>query len=137
VGSPQASAAPAQPSSADELSRALQEGGLLVKRGRYRAAAQKFRKAVEIDGKSVPALLALGDALLEADDAPGALSPLQQAAALDPLNPRVHLSLGTAYQGVKRKADALKEYRRYLELDPQGEYAGDVRAILTNPARSR
>jgi hypothetical protein len=38
---------------------------------------------------------------------------------------------------VKRKADALKEYRRYLELDPQGEYAGDVRAILTNLARSR
>jgi hypothetical protein len=135
--SPQPSAAPAQSSSTDEYSRALQEGEALLKRGRYRAAAQELRKAVAIDGKSVPALLALGNALLEADDARSALPPLQQAAALEPVNPRAHLLLGTAYQSVKRKPEALKEYRRYLDLDPQGEYAADVRAILTNLSRSR
>jgi len=133
----QPSAAPARPSSADEYSRAFQEGESLLKRGRYRAAAQELRKAVQINGKSVPALLALGDALLEADDARSALAPLQQAAALEPRSARAQLLLGTAYQSVGRKADALRAYRRYLDLDPQGEFAGDVRAILTNLARSR
>jgi CheY-like chemotaxis protein len=133
----QAQAAPPRLSSADEYSRALQEGESLLQRGRYRAAAQELRKAVQIDGKSVPALLSLGDALLEADDARSALAPLQQAAALDPRSARAHLLLGTAYQSVGRKADALKAYRRYLDLEPQGEFAGDVRAILTNLARSR
>ena len=92
---------------------------------------------MQINGKSVPALLALGDALLEADDARSALAPLQQAAALEPRSARAQLLLGTAYQSVGRKADALRAYRRYLDLDPQGEFAGDVRAILTNLARSR
>ena len=92
---------------------------------------------MQIDGKSVPALLALGDALLEADDARSALGPLQQAAALDPRSARAQLLLGTAYQSVGRKADALKAYRRYLALEPQGEFAGDVRAIVANLGRRR
>src|SRR5256885_4053491 len=125
------------PFSADEYARALQEGESLLKRGRYRAAAQELRKAVQIDGKSVPALLALGDALLDADDARSAIAPLHQAAALEPRSGRADLLLGTAYQSAGRKADALKAYRRYLDLEPQGEFAGDVRAILTNLARTR
>ncbi|MFL5424205.1 MAG: tetratricopeptide repeat protein, partial [Myxococcales bacterium] len=128
-------AAPAPPSPAEEYARTLREGEALLKRGRYRAAAQELRKAVQIDGKSVPALLALGDALLEADDARNALPPLRQAAELDPRSARAQLLLGTAYQSLNRKSDALKAYRRYLELDPQGEFAGDVRAILANLGR--
>ncbi|MFL5456015.1 MAG: response regulator [Myxococcales bacterium] len=128
-------AAPAPPSPAEEYARTLREGEALLKRGRYRAAAQELRKAVQIDGKSVPALLALGDALLEADEARNALPPLRQAAELDPRSARAQLLLGTAYQSLNRKSDALKAYRRYLELDPQGEVAGDVRAILANLGR--
>ncbi|MFL5246701.1 MAG: response regulator [Myxococcales bacterium] len=128
-------AAPAPPSPAEEYARTLREGEALLKRGRYRAAAQELRKAVQIDGKSVPALLALGDALLEADEARNALPPLRQAAELDPRSARAQLLLGTAYQSLNRKSDALKAYRRYLELDPQGEFAGDVRAILANLGR--
>jgi len=134
---PPAAAAPARPSSAEEFARALREGDALLKRGQYRAAARELRKAVQIDGKSVPALVSLGDALLEADDAKSALAPLRQAAALDPRSARAQLLLGTAYQSVGRKSDALKSYRRYLELEPQGEFAGDVRAILSNLARTR
>ena len=126
-------------STVDLLAKAQELAALpsLDYEARRKDAAKELRKAVQIDGKSVPALLALGDALLEADQAQGALQPLQQAAELEPRNARAQLLLGTAYQSLKRNKDALKAYRRYLDLDPQGEFAGDVRAILTNLARNR
>ena len=118
-----------------EYARALASGEGLLKRGKYRAAVAEFRKAVELRPDSVPALLALGDAYLEGDQLRNAVKPLQQAAQLDQKNARAQLLLGTVFQGLGRERDAVIAYRRYLELEPHGEFAGDVRAIVANLSR--
>ncbi|HEX9604729.1 MAG TPA: response regulator [Myxococcales bacterium] len=118
-----------------EYARALAGGETLLKRGKYRAAVAEFRKAVALRPDSVPALLALGDAFLEGDQLRNAVKPLQQAAQLDPRNARAQLLLGTVFQGLGREKEAIVAYKRYLELEPHGEFAGDVRAIVANLSR--
>ncbi len=118
-----------------EYARALAGGETLLKRGKYRAAVAEFRKAVALRPDSVPALLALGDAFLEGDQLRNAVKPLQQAAQLDPKNARAQLLLGTVFQGLGREKEAIVAYKRYLELEPHGEFAGDVRAIVANLSR--
>jgi Tfp pilus assembly protein PilF len=107
----------------------------LLKKGRYRAAAAELRKAVDIEPESVPALVALGDAFLQSDQARSAVPPLQKATQLDRRNGRAQLLLGTAHQTVGHKAEALKAYKRYLDLEPGGEFAGDVRSIVATLGR--
>ena len=119
----------------NEYARALASGNAQLKRGKYRAAIAEFRKAVALRPDSVPALLALGDAYLEGDQLRNAVKPLQQAAQLDPKNARAHLLLGTVFQGLTREKEAVVAYRHYLELEPHGEFAGDVRAIVANLSR--
>jgi len=115
-----------------DYGRVLSTGEALLKRGKYRAAVAQFRKAIELRPDSVPALLALGDAFLEGDQLRNAVKPLQQAAQLDPKNARAQLLLGTAFQGLGREKEAIAAYKRYLDLEPTGEFSGDVRAIVAN-----
>ena len=56
----------------------------------------------------------------------------ESAARLDSGSARAQLLLGTAYHSLGRKADAIRAYRRFLELEPASEYAKDVKAILAN-----
>jgi DNA-binding response OmpR family regulator len=122
-------------SPAVEFGRAMASGQSLLKKGRYRAAVAELRKAVDLEPESVAALLALGDAFLEADQARSALPHLQKAAQLDRRSGRVQLLLGTAHQTLGHKSEALRAYRRYLELEPKGDFAGDVRAIVQTLSR--
>jgi Flp pilus assembly protein TadD len=116
----------------DGYAKALEEGEKLLKRGRYRQAVSEFKRAVKLNPESVPALLALGDAYLEADAPRNAVKPLETAARLDPRGGRAQLLLGTAYQSLGKNAEAVKAYQRYLEVEPSGEFARDVRSILAN-----
>ncbi len=120
---------------ADEYQRSLASGASLLRRHRYKAAAAEFRRAVAVNPESVPALLALGDAYLQADQAAEALKPLETAARLDPRSGRAQFLLGSAYQGLARDSDAARAYGRYLQLEPSGEFAAEARSILRNLRR--
>lgn len=116
----------------DDASGALRRGNELGRRGLWQRAIAEYRKAAETDPSSVPALLALGDAYLEADQPKSAAPPLAAAAQLDPNSPRAQLLLGTTYQSLGRRDDAVQAFARYLALEPDGEYASEVRSLLAN-----
>ncbi|HEX4384100.1 MAG TPA: tetratricopeptide repeat protein, partial [Myxococcales bacterium] len=111
---------------------AIAHGEELLERGQYREAIAELKLAVSRQPRSAAAQLALGNAYLEADQPKSAVSPLEAAVKLDAASPRAQLLLGTAWQSLGKNADAAKAYRRYLELDPGGDYAHDVRLILEN-----
>ena len=125
----------AVPPDAAAYGKALDQGESLLSRGKYRAAVAEFKLAARLRPESVPALLALADAYLEADMPKSALQPLEGAARLDAKSSRAQLLLGTAYQSLGRNADAVKAYGRYLELEPEGKFARDVKVILANLKR--
>jgi DNA-binding response OmpR family regulator len=111
---------------------AIAHGEELLERGQYREAIAELKLAVSRQPQSAAAQLALGNAFLEADQPKSAVSPLEAAVKLDAANPRAQLLLGTAWQSLGKNPEAAKAYRRYLELDPGGDYAHDVRLILEN-----
>ena len=131
-----AAAAPASfaqsPASDALYSKALEQGENQLRLGKYRLAISHFRRAVREKPRAVPALLALGDAYLEADEPRSAVAPLESAARLDGKSGRAQLLLGTAYQSLGRNAQAKQAYQRYLDLEPRGEFVRDVRLILAN-----
>jgi Flp pilus assembly protein TadD len=110
----------------------IERGEELLDRGQYREAIAELKLAVSRSPQSAAAYVALGNAYLEADQPGFAVEPLQTAVKLEETNARAHLLLGTAWQSLGKNRDAAKAYRRYLELDPGGEYAHDVRLILEN-----
>jgi CheY-like chemotaxis protein len=135
AAAPQALPAAPPPAPAPDpagYAEAMTRGNDFFRQGKYRAAAAEYRKAVAIRPEAVPVLIALGDAWLEADRPRSAVEPLEAAARLDPKGARAQLLLGTAYHSLGKKADAVKAYRRFLELEPASEYAKDVRVILAN-----
>src|SRR6266436_4479326 len=79
-------------------------------------AAGEYRKALAIQPDAVPVLVSLGDACLEADQPRSALEPLERAARLDPASARAQLLLGTTYHSIGKIGEAVRAYRRYLEL---------------------
>ena len=111
---------------------AIAHGEELLERGQYREAIAELKLAVSRQPRSAAAQLALGNAYLEADQPKSAVTPLSAAVELDDSNPRAQLLLGTAWQSLGKNAEAAKAYRRYLDLDPGGDYAHDVRLILEN-----
>ena len=132
---PPAATAPADGAASEGLySKALELGEQQLRQGNYTQAIAHFRRAVKERPHAAPALLALGDAYLEADKPRSAVKPLESAARLDPKSGRAQLLLGTAWQSLGKNPQALEAYRRYLELEPDGEFSRDVRLILANLA---
>jgi len=54
----------------------------------------------------------------------------EHALALDPRHAGATLLLGFLAQQKKDNEASKKLYARYLELDPQGEYVDEVRAVI-------
>jgi Flp pilus assembly protein TadD len=74
---------------------------------------------------------ALGVALLERGRAARAARTLERAVSLDGTRPSAHLHLAIAYVQIDRRADALIEARRALELRPGYAQASGVIEALT------
>lgn len=112
----------------------LAEADTANKAGRFAVAAAAFRSALGVKPDSAQARVGLGIALVNSD--PGAAgyreaaALLEQAVKVDDANARAWLALGMAHQFVGRKGPAAEAYRRYLALEPRGESAEDVRAML-------
>ena len=114
------------------FAESVARGNEFFRQGKYREAAGEYRKALAIQPDAVPVLVSLGDAWLEADQPRSALEPLERAARLDPASARAQLLLGTTYHSIGKIGEAMRAYRRYLELEPSSEFARDVQVILAN-----
>jgi tetratricopeptide (TPR) repeat protein len=55
---------------------------------------------------------------------------LNKATSVDPDNPKVYLDLGIAQRGAGEEGAAILAWQKYLELDPDGEYAETIRTEL-------
>ena len=82
----------------------------------HEEAVKRYRRAVELNGNFVDALIALGKVHTVRGEAAQALAYLEKAARLDPENEVVHYRLSQAYRKMGRLDDAKREAKQFEEL---------------------
>jgi CheY-like chemotaxis protein/Flp pilus assembly protein TadD len=99
--------------------------------GRYKTAAMTYRKALVLKPDSNEAKAGLGVSLVRSDSGyREAVKLLEDSLKGLPNNPDAWLCLGMARQMTQQDKKAIDAYKRYLLLEPNGQYANDVRAAL-------
>ncbi|HEX4419583.1 MAG TPA: tetratricopeptide repeat protein, partial [Kofleriaceae bacterium] len=89
------------------------------------SAASNFKKALEIDAKSVPAAIGMGEIALRQGLFGDAIAHLTKAGRLSPRNSKVFTLLGEAYLGSGNSAQAAANFKKALQLDPDNARARD------------
>jgi tetratricopeptide (TPR) repeat protein len=83
----------------------------------YLRAATKLTPTAQVDEGHYRAWLSLGQ-LLESSDPEEAIRAFEQAEALKPSDPELHLSAALLHQRRNQTAEAEKEFQEVLRLDP-------------------
>jgi superkiller protein 3 len=102
-----------------ESYKALGDLYLLQPRRLFDQAVEAYNKAIELRPFYADAFVGLGDAKAAKSDIDGAIAAYQKALVYNPVNPRVHMSLGKIYYGEKGLYyEAVTAYKKAIELDP-------------------
>jgi tetratricopeptide (TPR) repeat protein len=112
----------------------------LYHRWNREAAGGAFRRARELDSRSVTIASASARMALCAGKPLEAEALLQEALRLDRFDPIAHLYLGDVYLTLGRLAEARKEYTTSARLEPSGlalGAIGNVSALMGDRARAR
>jgi tetratricopeptide (TPR) repeat protein/TolB-like protein len=105
---------------APEPYKALGDLFMASPRRLHAQAMEAYQKALELRPFYAEASVGLGDATAAKGDSDGAIRHYQLALASNPLNPRVHVSLGKIYSAEKGLYyESVASYKRAIELDPQ------------------
>ena len=91
-------------------------GKLLYRRGDLPASKKVLLEAVRLEKNNAEYLRQLGTVLLALNEVDEATVHFQQAAALDPQDPQIYLSLGQAYQRKGEREKALEFRKKYQEM---------------------
>src|SRR5271170_5716686 len=106
------------------------KGAQLLRQGRATEAIPKFQQAMQIDSNLECTYGALGCALVETGDDTGAYNMLEQATRLDRNNGGYWFELAVCAQHLHRYRDSYCSYRRFLQLEPNGQGADHARISM-------
>jgi tetratricopeptide (TPR) repeat protein len=100
-------------------------------------AIKSFRRAIaEGRGFQPEAHVGLARLLEDKGQTEEAVSEFRKAIAqLSDSEPVIYQMLGAAYEKLQKPKEAVAAYEKYLELAPNGSYAGAIRSILTQLKR--
>jgi tetratricopeptide (TPR) repeat protein len=100
-------------------------------------AIRSFRRSIrEANGFQPEAHVGLARVLEEKGQFPEAV--IEYKKAIDQLSdsePVIYQMLGAAYEKLEKPKEAVTAYEKYLELAPNGNFAGAIRSILTQLKR--
>jgi tetratricopeptide (TPR) repeat protein len=101
----------------------FEQGQKMLQAQNLPAAESCFRKVIGLSPDFAPAYLNLGTALAGEGKSDEAIAILTRAKGLKGVNPIVYLNLGTLLHDSGKVHDAIDNYKRLLEVDPNGPYA--------------
>lgn len=101
------------------------------RQGQMKQAISEFKRMNEIWPGNENALLALGNAYYEMGEHEQALQCLGEAKQINTHNAAVHYLLGMVHQSMGERKQAIADFKTYLDLDPAGDNAKDVRTIVS------
>ncbi len=100
--------------------KALGDLFLAAPRRLFDQAVEAYTKAIELRPFYADAYVGLGDARAAKGEVDGAITAYQKALVFNPVNPKVHMSLGKIYYSEKGLYyESVNAYKRAVEFDPQ------------------
>ena len=96
----------------------LSAGLLFERHGDFPAAEREFRKAGELDAKSMEAMAGLVNVYMRSKRLPEAETALRKYLELNPANPQAHIQLGRVLIGQEKSEEGLAELKAGLEALP-------------------
>lgn len=105
-------------------------GNLCYRRGDIGGAERAYRQALQVDPDQPEALYNLGFLHAERDEPQRAAELFARALASDPTFADAHFHLALALEVQGQQAEAKPHWRRYLELEPAGEWSEVARERL-------
>ena len=102
-----------------ESHKALGDLFLAAPRRLFEQAVEAYDKAIQLRPFYGEAWVGLGEAKAAKGDVDGAIAAYTKALAFNPINPRVHMSLGKIYYAEKGLYyESVNAYKKAIELDP-------------------
>jgi tetratricopeptide (TPR) repeat protein/TolB-like protein len=102
-----------------ESHKALGDLFLAAPRRLFEQAVEAYQKAIDLRPFYGEAWVGLGEAKAAKGDVDGAIGAYTKALAFNPINPRVHMSLGKIYYAEKGLYyESVTAYKKAIELDP-------------------
>ena len=99
--------------------------------GEYESAIEVYRQLLQADSGLAEALWGLGLSLMNTGDFDGSLEALQAAVAAEPENGLYLVDVGKHYAMLGMYDEAKPFFDKIIELDPNGEYAGEAKKQLS------
>ena len=130
AGKRQRAALPPDRASQKLHAKHFKRGKKLRDKGKLKQAVEELAKAMAHHPNHVPTLLALGNTYFDLGNTAEARGVLAQAIKADPKNGKAWLVFAIVLQEENEKGAAIKAYRRFLELEPEDDHAGEVQAII-------
>ncbi len=107
-------------------------GDILQRKGSFAAAVNAYQRAEQLAPDAPAIVYALARAYAEADMPDEAITYFEKTAALVPGYAEVHFRWGELLWQQGEAAAARQHFERYLQLAPDGSYAGQAHGYL-NP----
>ena len=104
----------------------------LFRLNRHAAAAERYRVALELDGRYLEAWTGLGCTLADLGEHAAAADAFAAALAVHPDLPDAHFHRAESLHALGRDADAADHWRAYLEHDDRGPWADVARERLVS-----
>ncbi len=103
-------------------------GNLMMDARNFSEAVEAYQKALEIDPKNVDVRVDLGTCYRNSGKPNEAVKEYRKALEISPNHLLAHMNLGIVYTyDLKDKAQAIKEFEKYLQLAPNAPNAGQVK----------
>lgn len=104
----------------------------LYKVGNFKGAREELKRALIKNPQGFEAFTLLGQIEIESNRIGSAITYFKRAILYNNKYAPAYFYLGTSYQLNGDNANAKKMYNRYLKLAPKGEFAQDIKAILSD-----
>lgn len=115
----------------------LDLGSLYYQAKQWPQAQSAYQAAVLIDPHDPAVLLKLAGTFIFQNNFKDAVPTLQQAAALKPDSPEIHLLLGLSLSKITpaQNTQAIAEWRKVVELDPNGSWGQQAQSYIQEISR--
>jgi len=106
----------------------IQLGNMLMDASRFNEAVDAYQKALEIDPKNVDVRVDMGTCYRNSGKPDIAVKEFRKALEINPNHAFGHLNLAVVLAGdFKDKAQAIKEFEKYLQVAPNASNAEQIR----------